>query len=316
MSQDAECVLGVDAGGTKTLVAIADRNGAVAYSCQESTLDPTSGPAWIITIERVARATGPFVDQTKSAVFGLPFHGEIDALSQEQAAVCGRLFAMRHEVVNDVQLAFDGAFAGGAGVLLLAGTGSMAWAGDGNGLQARVGGWGDAFGDEGSAYWVGREALAEVSRALDGRSRSSEFASLLLKKLGVAETDLIGWCHAHSDRRSKIAGVAKLVDDLAVAGDTTATTLLERAADELADHASAALERSGLRNEAHWSYAGGLFSSRIIRDRVAARMRRPPIPPRLSPVGGALLRAARMSGWTVDDSWINRLSNSLASVLR
>jgi glucosamine kinase len=316
MNQGAQCVLGVDAGGTKTLVAIADRNGSVSYSCQESTLDPTSGPAWITTIERVARATGSLIHQTNGAAFGLPFHGEIELLSQEQAAVCGRLFAMRHEVVNDVQLAFDGAFAGGAGVLLLAGTGSMAWAGDGNGLEVRVGGWGDAFGDEGSAYWVGREALAEASRAFDGRSGSSKFAYLLLNKLGVAEKDLIGWCHAHSDRRSKIAGVAKLVNDLAVAGDTTALALLERAADELAAHARAALERSGLRNEARWSYAGGLFSSSIIFDRVTARMRRPPIPPLLPPIGGALLRAARLSGWTVDDLWINRLSNSLASAFR
>ena len=69
--------------------------------------------------------------------------------------------------MNDVEAAFVGAFAGRPGVLLLAGTGSMAWGSDGT-RQVRTGGWGEGFGDEGSAYWIGRRALGLASQALDG----------------------------------------------------------------------------------------------------------------------------------------------------
>jgi N-acetylglucosamine kinase len=312
MTHAPELVLGVDAGGTKTLLAIADRSGVVQFSTQGPTLDPTGSPRWTSEIERLIGSVGVYMPNVRSAALGLPFFGEIQSISQAQLDICATLFSVNHEVVNDVQVAFDGAFAGRGGVLLLAGTGSMAWAGDGSGPDIRVGGWGDAFGDEGSAYWIGREALSETARALDGRAPDIGFAHALLDGLRLAEADLIGWSHAEATRRSKIASVAKLVSDLARVNET-ARAILERAGDRLYEHAKAGFARSGLPESADWSYAGGVFSSEVVLGRLISRIGRAPVPPLLPPIGGALLRAALRSGWRTDAAWVGSLARSLAS---
>jgi glucosamine kinase len=312
MTPVPEFALGVDAGGTKTLLAIADRAGAVQFITQGATLDPTGGPGWTTEIGRLVDAVGANLRYVRGAALGLPFHGEIPAISQAQRERCAALFSMKHDIVNDVQVAFDGAFAGRGGVLLLAGTGSMAWAGDGSGTDIRVGGWGDAFGDEGSAYWIGREALSEATRALDGRGTALGFAHALLDGLQLSEAELIGWSYAGTARRTKIAGVAKVVSTLARVDDT-ARAILERAADRLYEHAKAGFQRSGLSASAGWSYAGGVFASDVVLDRLVCLIGRAPTPPLLPPVGGALFRAARLCGWVTDAAWVARVATSLAS---
>ncbi|MET1536745.1 N-acetylglucosamine kinase [Burkholderia sola] len=312
MMNALEFVLGIDAGGTKTLLAIADRSGVVPFVTQGATLDPNGGPVWTRELARLVDSAARYMPHVCAAAVGLPFFGEIEAISREQRDICAGLFSMNHEVVNDVQVAFDGAFAGGGGVLLLAGTGSMAWAGDGSGADIRVGGWGDAFGDEGSAYWIGREALSEATRALDGRGPDVGFAHLLLDGLHLAEADLIGWSYADASRRTRIAGVAKLVGEIARVNET-ARSILERAGDRLYEHANAGFERSGLPKSADWSYAGGVFASEIVLDRLISRIGRAPTPPSLPPIGGALLRAARRCNWGTDDGWVGSLANSLLS---
>jgi glucosamine kinase len=310
MMHASEFVLGIDAGGTKTLLAVADRSGVVQFVTHGATLDPTGSPTWTGELKRLVDSAAVYMPRVRNAVLGLPFFGEIQATSQTQRDICAGLFSMNHQVVNDVQVAFDGAFAGRGGVLLLAGTGSMAWAGDGHGSDIRVGGWGDTFGDEGSAYWIGREALSEVARALDGRGPDVDFAHLLLHGLRIGEADLIGWSYAEATRRSRIASVAKLVSDIAPV-NKTACSILERAADLLYEHAKAGFKRSGLPESADWSYAGGVFSSSVVLAHLVSRIGRAATPPLLPPVGGALLRAARLSKWATDASWVASLARSL-----
>ncbi len=104
------------------------------------------------------------VGPVDAAVLGLPYFSEVPAISARQSAVAVAALGAGACVMNDVAVAFEGALGGDEGVLVLAGTGSMGWARGPAGV-VRVGGWGDVFGDEGSAFWIGREALALVSRA-------------------------------------------------------------------------------------------------------------------------------------------------------
>ncbi len=306
-----DLVLGLDGGGTKTVLAVADRGGALRRFSIGPTLDPFAQPRWPDLLAGMIEPLGT-VSQVGGAALGLPCHGEVLDLSRRQAETAARLLPRPHEVVNDVQTGFDGALAGRPGVLLLAGTGSMAWAGDGV-REIRVGGWGEAFGDEGSAHWIGREALGTATRSLDGRGYALPFAQALLAGLGLRADELVGWCLGQAGRRTAIAGVARVVDALAEAGDGVATALLSRAARHLADHADAAATRLGLPRGFTWSYAGGVFRSATVLRRTAEALGRPPAPPRLPPVGGALLRAARLAGWTADDGWIDRLAGALAA---
>jgi glucosamine kinase len=307
-----DVVLGVDGGGTKTLVALADREGQVRHLQHGRTIDPFANADWPAALGGMVADLAPWRRSLADAVLGLPCYGEVADVSAAQREGVRSLLSEPHEVINDVEAAFDGALAGAAGVLLLAGTGSMAWAGDGR-TALRCGGWGEAFGDEGSAFWIGREALGEASRALDGRSPHTAFAEQLLARLGLEPRTLLHWCLTLPTRRSGVAALAIEVDRLAEANEPTACALLRRAGDALADHAHACAARLGLPGPIAWSYAGSVFKSRTVMARVADRLGTPPRPPRLPPVGGALMRAARRAGWAIDETWIERLGRALLS---
>jgi len=168
MNAELDLVLGLDSGGTKTMLDLADRNGVVQTVRRGPTLDPFADRGWPDDLASMLRDYAVWWPRIVGGALGLSCHGEVEAVSARQIKVTADLLPVPHLVLNDVRVAFDGALAGRAGVLLLSGTGSMAWAGDGN-RDLRVGGWGEAFGDEGSAHWIGREALSEATRALDGR---------------------------------------------------------------------------------------------------------------------------------------------------
>ena len=257
----------------------------------------------------------PELPSVRSAVFGLPFHGEIEAISAEQIRVARDLMPIEPVVDNDVRIAFDGAFAGEAGALILAGTGSMAWASlaGPDDPHVRVGGWGDAFGDEGSAFWIGREALAATSRELDGRSPETGFSQAVLSRLGVSPSGLLAWCYGTASRARSVRGaLAALVSELADSGDATARAILDRAAQDLADALVAAWRQAAGERPLRWSYAGGVTASpylmRSLRERVGCE----PVRRRLPPIGGALLRAAIDAGWAVGPAWLERLDRSLS----
>lgn len=293
-------VLGLDSGGTKTLAAIADRGGQVLRQWIGPGFDPMAGDQWIDHLRAVADVLGEGQSVT-AVVLGLPLHGEVEAISERQRAVAASVFDCPHLVLNDVEVACDGAFAGEDGVLVLAGTGSMAWA-KVAGKSFRSGGWGDVFGDEGSAYWIGRQALSMATQALDGRRNAPEFASAILAACGVDQTQLIGWAYGQDNARAGFADLARTVDALADAGDATAVEILEEAAGFLADLGFAA-RRTFVQPSLAWSHAGSVFRSRLIREQLEQRLG-PPVAPKLPPVGGALWRAAELAGWPADAGFV------------
>ena len=308
-------VLGLDGGGSKTLVALADRGGEVVALRRGPGLDPHGNARWredlAGLVVDIARGQGSI----ERAVLGLSCHTESAAVSGEQLACARRLFTVPVDTLNDVHVAFEGALAGRAGVLALAGTGAMTWAGDGRGLHRRAGGWGDLVGDEGSGYWLGREALGETTRVLDGRSRADVFARTVLDAIGVGGPDLIDWIYHLENRRASIAALAVTVDGLAAAGDPVAQALVTRAADHLVEQVEAAWRSVGSSAPMVWSYAGSLFRSPRFMSAMVRRLG-PPRAPDLPPVGGALLEAARRAGWQADATWRMRVSRSIADATR
>ncbi len=310
-----DLVLGLDGGGSKTVVALADRDGNVAALLQGPGLDPFGNPQWRRDLACLVQAIGTGGGDLRRAILGLSCHTEVKAVSDAQRGAVRNLFEVPSDVLNDVHVAFEGALAGRAGVLSLAGTGSMAWAGDGCGLHRRTGGWGDLIGDEGSGYWMGREGLSEVTRSIDGRSHGAAFAEGLLAHLGLARDELLGWVYGLPNRRSGIAALAVAIDRLAEAGDPTAAGLMARAADELSRQVEAAWHLIGSPEPLVWSHAGGVFNSASIKRGMIERLG-PPVAPYLPPVGGAILEAARRAGWATEAAWRQRLAASLAMAIR
>lgn len=298
-----DLVLGIDGGGTKTEALVVDSAGRVVRWERTSGLDPTAGPEWESLLETLARKVGP----VGQAVLGLPYHGEIADISLRQQRVAAQLFGVSVTVANDVALAFEGALAGADGVLVLAGTGSMAWARGPAGTH-RVGGWGDIFGDEGSAYWIGRAALARISRELDQRESATGFAEAMLQRIGIGPGELSAWAYA-PEHRSRIAGLAAAVSALSEAGDAAARGLMAASGEELGLLGRTAARLCG--TFGRWSFAGGVMADPTVLAALTKAMGCPPLPPVLPPVGGAVLAAAKAAGWATGSTFLHRLKQEL-----
>jgi glucosamine kinase len=308
-------VLAVDGGGTKTAAALASREGKVRRLPGGPGCNPQDGPAWAEVLGGVLDAARAAPGGLAAAVLGLAGRGEVAAQDRAiEALVAGRLGeGVPAEAIHDGALAHLGAFGGGEGVLLIAGTGSVAVARGPAGF-VRAGGWGDVIGDEGSAFWIGREALALAARAFDGRApEAAGFARALREGLGAPEGafGLLDWLLGQGvGPRAAAAGAARVVDALAGAGWPEAGAILDRAGAELAAAARAAGARAGLGDGFPWVAMGGAWGSAGLRAAVARRIGGPGAA-RLPALGGGLARAAEIAGWETGPDWAARVDAGL-----
>jgi glucosamine kinase len=212
-------VMAIDGGGTKTTLAFANSAGKIVFRKQGASSNPMDNVNWR---SNLFASAGSLAAEATHAVFGFPRFGKIARFDESMSIAATELFSGSFTLKNDVEMALDGAFCDRLGVPLLAGTGSMAMARDAEGKVHCVGGWGDIFGDEGSAHWIGREALSNASQAVDGHLKAPAFAQAILQGLGLDSLNdhqaLMGWCYESKHVRSAVAGVAPLVDSLARSG--------------------------------------------------------------------------------------------------
>ncbi|NVN11559.1 N-acetylglucosamine kinase [Nguyenibacter vanlangensis] len=288
-------------------------DGSIAHMVRRNGSNPFDQPLW----RDVLRDLMGHVPAATAAIgLGLAGYGESRTVTAQQQEAVRHAVGCRIELMNDVAMACAGAFAGQPGVLLLSGTGSMAWATDGAGRQCRVGGWGSLFGDEGSAFWIGRAALAVMTELLDGRrTADAGFLASCADAMGLPRQPeacgaaLLEWYGTLDHERSAVAALARSVSDLAERGCPTAARLMTEAAGHLIAHIEAA-RRKFPDVALPWSYAGGTLRSSFLRGAIAARCGAP-APPRLPPIGGGVLTAARLAGWAPDANWINQLARTL-----
>lgn len=308
-------VASLDGGGTKTLGAYASRDGRVHFTTMTMGCNPQDNPHWRDGLG-AALAQFPPVD---NAVLGLPGFGEVPALDllvQNFASDEFTSTSTRNALVcmNDVELAFRGAFPDGDGILVLSGTGSMAMGQGPQGL-VRAGGWGDLFGDEGSAFWIGRMGLQLASQMRDGRIADTGFADRLSKKLQIPQEDgffgLSVWATNNTHPRSEIAKVSIYINELHDEDDLTACAILDAAAAELVTHVRCVARLAQLPTPVRWTTAGSVFQSARVLRRVTELLDGPPVAPAFDALGGGLWLAATAAGWPVDRVWGARIRAAL-----
>jgi glucosamine kinase len=308
-------ILGVDGGGSTTRVAIADQDGRVLAMSLGAGVNPMDNERWQTNLRESVAPLSRYMDRVGQACLALPAYGESRSVTErQQTFVTSLLPHTAVRLVNDVKAAHAGAFAGTTpGILLLAGTGSMVWGLDASGNDIRVGGWGHVLSDEGSAYWVGREALSAVCKIVDGRIEGGEFFKAITAQLGLASAlsmdAVLSWYSQLEQPRADVAALSRTVDELAECGDPEAIAVLARAADELAALVRSAWGRTGTR-ETRWTYAGGLFDSRRIRRELEDRLGKP-AEPVLPPIGGSLLLAAEAAEVPTSPLFVDRLAETL-----
>ena len=284
-------VVGVDGGGSKTLVMVADERGSeiVRVEGGPSAVRPGESDRSTEVIARTVRDALAAADMShvlpKVLCVGVAGVGR-EGLRQDlwQSLVSADL-AEEVVVHTDATIALDDAFAEGPGILLIAGTGSIAYGRGPTGVTARCGGWGPAFGDEGSGSWLGRRALSVVTAAHDGREPETALTGAILTAAQVDQVDdLIAWAAAATP--ALFATLAPAVTNSAEAGDLRANALLSLAAEELALHVRT-LARKLFGDEqaaAPVALAGGLLArGTLLRKRLEQRLK--------SAVPGAQVRA-------------------------
>ena len=232
----SDIIVGADAGGSKTSVIVA-RGGTVVARASGAGAKMRSGKgiACATTIAEIIRRALGEIGATRAGILvaGVAGAGREAEREELRQALRSEAIAERLLVTGDTEMALAAAFQNRPGIVVTAGTGSMAVARDPFGRLHRAGGYGWQMGDEGSGYAIGRSALGAVGRAAEGRSPKTELTGHLLR-VTRSETldDLIRWAAAAGP--PEVAALAPSVFEAAGHGDTVAAGIMDYAARELA----------------------------------------------------------------------------------
>jgi N-acetylglucosamine kinase-like BadF-type ATPase len=259
-------IVGVDAGGSKTLALVADASGRVlgrgsAGSANYQGIGFAAAAAALSeAIASALAAAGALHRSVAAMVMGLAGVGRPEDRARYLEWARNQFPGSAVQVVNDAELALAAGTPAGWGVALICGTGSIAVGRAPDGRRGRAGGWGPVLGDEGSGYALGRAALQAVMRASDGRGPRTALTEMVLYSSGLSAPEaLVQRVYREEIGAAEIAGLAQLVDKAAAAGDRPAHEIVEQAAGELALAIRAVSEQLALGRPTPCALAGGVL---------------------------------------------------------
>ena len=319
--------LGVDGGGTKTALVLVDARGELlASSLAPSCYYLGQG---IGLVERVLeQGVGAVCEQAalapseiRHAFFGLPGYGEVSSDLPELDAVPARVLGhQRYACDNDMVAGWAGSLGAADGINVISGTGSMTYGRRGD-RGVRIGGWGELFDDEGSAYWIAIRGLSLFAKMSDGRLPPSRLHMLLKEHLALAaDLDLVDVVlNRWGGDRSEVASLARVVGAAAEAGDDSCVAVLIEAGTMLAGLVLDTRARLGFDDDevTAVSWSGGVFASEIVRSTFRAALADSAVDlrsPLLPPVAGAALYAARLAGTPMTKAAVRRLQHHAATL--
>jgi N-acetylglucosamine kinase-like BadF-type ATPase len=257
-------VLGIDAGGTKTVCLLADEHGQVLAEARRGGANLQA--AGELEVEKVLHdvmeeALGNRDIVPNAICLGIAGVDRPDDSAVVRAIMRRIGYKARVLVVNDALVALEAGAPGQPGVVVISGTGSISYGRNAAGEAARSGGWGYVLGDEGSGYWIGRAALRAVLRESDRRGPKTALSSLLLQHFGVAQAQgLIHEVYHTNLKPSAIGSLAQCVQAAFSQGDAVAIGILRGAADELEASALSVARRLDLVGRPFsFILAGGIF---------------------------------------------------------
>ncbi|HYC93957.1 MAG TPA: BadF/BadG/BcrA/BcrD ATPase family protein [Thermoanaerobaculia bacterium] len=299
--------IGVDGGASKTAATVVDEQGKqlgsglagasnhLRVGIEEATRN----------VERAVNMAlveaGIAIKDVEYAYCGIA--GSDHPIHREKVIEALRVFFPRGNFIvdTDARIALTGAVGFEAGIVVISGTGSVAFGRNSMGAEGRAGGWGPTLGDEGSGFWIAREGLSAIVRAHDGRGYATRMTDLLCNEYEMCRPeDLPHFVYATETHVDDIARYGKLVIESAEAGDDVARDILARGGAELAECVLAIARKLHMTDtEFPVAYVGGAFHAgelllspmrlRLNRDAPGATL----IQPRHSPVEGAAMMAMR-----------------------
>ncbi len=318
--------LGIDGGQSHTKALVADARGHIVGTGQAGESNHTRAPGGR---ERLTNAVNQSVSAAlqqagllkKQTVAQFKFTSAYLSMTgepEDKRAIVAELLRADHLTVeHDTRGALAGALAsgaGGAGVIVMAGTGSVACGETDDQRFVRVGGRGYLFADEGSAFAIARQAVSLAMRRAERVSGPDALQVALLKHFKRAAIEqIIEDVYANELSRERLASFAAKVAALAERKEPTAQTIMDSAAADLAELAEATALRLNLDKPFNVSYSGGVFKSRRLLAGFTANLaQRLPhatvVAPRFGPDLGALLLAYRQAGQRLTPTLLKNLS--------
>lgn len=257
--------LGIDGGGTKTAYLLIDESGRVVVRATGGTIDilqiGVDGYRRELesSINSLLAEAKADIRDVKGATIGIPRLGELPNMEKAMVSIPRKILSCNVNCVNDAEAGWAGALACQPGITIVAGTGSIAFGKSADGRVMRCGGWSEIFGDEGSAYWLGKKTLELFSKESDGRLPVGELLTVVRQELNLDnDFDVIGYAESHTER-SEIARLQRLLHVAARRGDLNAMKAYVAAAEELATMIESIYNGLGFTGVVPVSYAGGLF---------------------------------------------------------
>jgi N-acetylglucosamine kinase-like BadF-type ATPase len=296
-------LIGADVGGSKTAVGVSDGQTILARAeGAGAAVRPGRALASASVIAEVVRKALAGAGRLGGDVLyvGAAGAGREPEREELRKALRAENLAGTVVVSTDIEIALAAVFDQGPGIVVSAGTGSVAVGRDRSGKRHRIGGYGWQMGDEGSGYAIGRAALGAVSRAADGRSPRTALSERVLAATRSDTFDaLIRWAAGASP--AEVAALAPHVLDVAAHGDPLAQGIADYAARELTQLAVCLLPVMDLQPPVGVALTGGLLSADgPLRRSVLARLREDanlaPIESRVDAVEGAIRLAATSGG--------------------
>ncbi len=322
-----ELFLGVDGGQSGTTALIGDAKGSILGWGSAGPCNHVAAPEARAKFLRIMRECLTQAADRAGMKRGSPrwrFKAACLGMSggpDDKAGLLHELLESDHTIVtHDASIALAGATSGEPGIIVIAGTGSMAFGRNARGETARAGGWGYIFGDEGGAFDIVRQALRAILREHEGWGARTALTPALLEVTGASDPNqMLHSFYGLDWPRARVADLARTVNRIAEEGDPIALRLLHQAAQELALLAGSV--RRQLWNESDAgpnrvliSWTGGVFESSALRERfqmlIALEKDALCEPPRHGPAEGALLLAWQAAGLAT------RMATPLTTVLK
>lgn len=298
--------MGVDGGATKTIGLVADAERNIVARQRVGATNPNFAGLEGATIELArlirlcCREAGCSTADLRAVVMGLAGAGDEPNRRRIRKAVNTLLRRngkrpIPIDVQNDARVALEGAFDGREGIVVVAGTGSNVMGKSPSGQIVNAGGWGRVFGDEGSGYMIGAEALRAVARDFDGRGVARVLRRMLRERFGWESGE---WVVEAVYRRSfNVPSLAPLVFEAAELRDPVSRTILQSNAALLAEQVAVVVRRLGPPHHLGVVFTGSLINhdtiyAGMLRHEIQLRCPGAEFPQALHPPAyGALLMA-------------------------
>lgn len=312
--------LGFDGGGTHLRGCLIDENGIVLASASHP---PASFPKLkerigepVVALANELRTQAGLSSATIDAAgfcstgVGRPVDREIVERALSEKNIARKIIAE-----SDALAALTGAFGGGPGIIVIAGTGVICFGRAANGEIIRVGGWGYLLGDEGSGFSVAQAALIAALKAWDGRGISTTLRAVFEKHFNVASIELIiSKIYSNDFDRGEFAKLAPFVFAAADQGDAVAQEIISNAGRGHGQLVRAALQRGAWPRPVPLALIGNLFRRREVllpsMWKVLSKNDFALITPRFEPVIGAALLGMMTMNEKLDEDFLNKLERS------